>query len=88
MLLAPTTILLMAHPDLRPVLTGLALSFLLASANASLLAQQEPATGRTVVARQPGELGKVSWWRDEQVAQQQAKASGKPVLVLFQEVPG
>jgi hypothetical protein len=34
------------------------------------------------------ELGKVTWLRDLEVALQQSRASGKPVLVLFDEVPG
>ena len=57
---------------------------------ASTLSAQDASTGqaKTVVRRQPGELGKVAWLRDEAVAQKQAKASAKPVLVLFQEVPG
>jgi hypothetical protein len=34
------------------------------------------------------EVGAVAWGRDFDAAQAQAKASGKPILVLFQEVPG
>lgn len=37
---------------------------------------------------QPGELGAVRWWRDEAAAQRAAADSGRPVLTLFQEVPG
>ncbi len=36
----------------------------------------------------PVELGKVKWQRDHDAAFAQAKKIGKPVLVLFQEVPG
>ncbi|MBK9630139.1 MAG: thioredoxin family protein [Saprospiraceae bacterium] len=34
------------------------------------------------------ELGKVHWIRSIQTAQRHAKSSGKPILILFQEVPG
>lgn len=36
----------------------------------------------------PVEVGKVSWGRDYQVALAAAKTTGKPVFLLFQEVPG
>lgn len=36
----------------------------------------------------PVELGKVHWQRDYQSAQMAAQKSGKPLLILFQEVPG
>ena len=36
----------------------------------------------------PVELGAVNWNRDLDAARQQSDRSGKPVLVLFQEVPG
>lgn len=34
------------------------------------------------------ELGQVRWGRDIELAKKQSATSGKPVLVLFQEVPG
>jgi len=37
---------------------------------------------------QPIELGKVDWLRDYDTALKQSKEEGKPVLILFQEVPG
>lgn len=37
---------------------------------------------------QPTELGKVSWLRNYDDALAEAKKTGKPVLILFQEVPG
>ena len=37
---------------------------------------------------QPVELGLVQWERDFDAAQQRAQESGKPLFVLFQEVPG
>ncbi|MFK7741004.1 MAG: hypothetical protein AB8H80_11845 [Planctomycetota bacterium] len=40
------------------------------------------------LASPPAELGKVAWLRDETKAQGVAAATGKPLLVLFQEVPG
>ena len=36
----------------------------------------------------PVELGKVPWLRDYDAALAEAKKSGKPLLLLFQEVPG
>lgn len=40
------------------------------------------------VAQNPVEVGKVSWNRDYDEAVAAAKKSGKPLFVLFQEVPG
>lgn len=37
---------------------------------------------------QPVELGQVRWRRDFDQGLAEAKDSGKPVLLLFQEVPG
>ena len=37
---------------------------------------------------QPRELGLVHWKRDFDAALAESKSGGKPVLVLFQEVPG
>jgi hypothetical protein len=45
----------------------------------------------TALARQadpPVELGQVDWGRDLEAAKRQSAETGKPVLVLFQEVPG
>lgn len=36
----------------------------------------------------PVELGRVPWERDYDSAAGKAKTSGKPLLVLFQEIPG
>ncbi len=41
-----------------------------------------------VASHQPRELGKVAFERDFEVARARALASGKPMLVLFDEVPG
>ena len=37
---------------------------------------------------QPEELGKVNWIRDLDLGRAEAQKSGKPLLILFQEVPG
>ncbi|MEM7163956.1 MAG: hypothetical protein AAF581_00745 [Planctomycetota bacterium] len=37
---------------------------------------------------QPVELGKVAWERDYEKGVATARKSGKPILLLFQEVPG
>ncbi|MBK8152882.1 MAG: thioredoxin family protein [Saprospiraceae bacterium] len=37
---------------------------------------------------QPEELGLVRWLRDMNSAQEKSKSTGKPILILFQEVPG
>src|SRR5689334_1545101 len=37
---------------------------------------------------QPEELGRVHWLRDLQAGQAEAAKTGKPMLILFQEVPG
>lgn len=38
--------------------------------------------------QKPVEIGHVDWGRDFDAALEKSAASGKPVLVLFQEVPG
>ena len=43
---------------------------------------------RTDPFNQDEELGKVSWHRDFDTALRLSKSEGKPVLILFQEVPG
>lgn len=48
------------------------------------LASQE----RTNSLNQDEELGKVSWYRDYDDAVAISKKEGKPILILFQEVPG
>lgn len=39
-------------------------------------------------AGQPKELGKVAWIRDHDEALVRSKKTGKPIFLLFQEVPG
>ena len=39
-------------------------------------------------ATNPVEVGDVNWGRDFDAALEMSAESGKPVLVLFQEVPG
>jgi len=41
-----------------------------------------------VAADQPVELGNVSWGRNLDAAKATSRASGRPILLLFQEVPG
>ena len=43
---------------------------------------------RTTRTNQDIELGKVSWYRDYDAVLRMAKQQDKPVLILFQEVPG
>lgn len=38
--------------------------------------------------REYRELGEITWLRDFEVGQGEAKTSGKPIVLLFQEVPG
>lgn len=48
------------------------------------LAGLGPAAG----ADTPVELGAIAWLRDHAEAQRRSRASSKPMLLLFQEVPG
>ena len=51
--------------------------------------RQDPVDAhRTTPSAQPRELGKVSWFRNEGHAQAASRRTGKPILMLFQEVPG
>lgn len=43
---------------------------------------------RATAGKQPEELGKVQWLRDLDAGKAQSEKSGKPILLLFQEVPG
>lgn len=47
-----------------------------------------PAQARTLSGAQPVELGAISWYRDFDAATAEAKRLDRPLLVLFQEVPG
>jgi hypothetical protein len=47
-----------------------------------------PATAAIAASGNPEELGKVKWIRDLDAGQAEAKKTGKPILILFQEVPG
>ena len=44
--------------------------------------------GCSVSAKQPVEVGTVNWSRDHDAVLKESKASGIPVFLLFQEVPG
>ena len=61
-------------------------AFLLASGGLAIFAQQK-SPPRSAVATPP-ELGRVAFLRDYAVASKKAKADNKPLLVLFDEVPG
>lgn len=52
------------------------------------LFQNSNAQERTNPKNQDEELGKVSWYRDYDAAIAASKKENKPVLILFQEVPG
>ncbi len=41
-----------------------------------------------IYAQTPVELGKVHWGRDLDAAKKKSAATGKPIFVQFQEVPG
>jgi len=41
-----------------------------------------------LVADPPPEMGDIKWLTDLEEVQIQSEKSGKPILVLFQEVPG
>lgn len=62
---------------------------LLMAAQETLPIQQpqslKPAAGRV---EQPVELGQIRWRRDFEKGLAEAKQAEKPVLLLFQEVPG
>lgn len=73
---------------------GLALPTLIALASALPQADTEkpkrptplvPVTGQVA---QPVELGQVKWRREFEAGLAEAKRTGKPVMLLFQEVPG
>ncbi len=46
------------------------------------------ALGDETLPKQPVELGMVNWRRNYDEAAAEAKRAGKPLLILFQEVPG
>ena len=54
----------------------------------SLLLFQAVAPLPAPPAAAPVEFGKVAWKRDFAAAEARAEETGKPLLVLFQEVPG
>ena len=47
-----------------------------------------PAVARSAKEGEPEELGKVHWLRDLDLGKAESQKSGKPLLILFQEVPG
>ena len=79
-----------------PFLFSLALLFLgscALGADASTPEVQAQTTGVSVseasyAPDQARELGQVHWGRDHDAVFEAARADGKPVLLLFQEIPG
>jgi hypothetical protein len=61
---------------------------LLALLATGALPTDEPQADAPGEARQPVELGLVAWQRDLDAGLALAAAADKPVLLLFQEVPG
>ncbi|MCC6466273.1 MAG: hypothetical protein IT463_13120 [Planctomycetes bacterium] len=61
---------------------GAALLLLALAGGSTVLTQDEKP------AAAPVELGAVAWQRDFEAGRKQAAESGKPLFVLFQEVPG
>ncbi len=55
---------------------------------AMLLAASQAGCQPAKASQNPEEVGKVTWNRDYDAALALAKASGKPIFLLFQEVPG
>ncbi len=75
-----------AHTTIHPESLTMKSPFL-----ATLLCTMMIATTLTVFSaevKNPVEIGDVRWGRDLPTALAQSASSGKPVLVLFQEVPG
>ena len=70
----------------RCILTVGFVGFLLTSGGLAIFAQQK-ATPKSNTSTPP-ELGRVTFLRDYTVASTKAKADKKPLLVLFDEVPG
>lgn len=58
------------------------------SVHAGTADAQDAATSESAASRNPVEIGLVRWNRDLDASLDQSKQSGKPVFVLFQEVPG
>ena len=54
----------------------------------SLRAAAFCALGATIVAQDVPEFGTIAWQRDYEDATRAAKKASKPLLLLFQEVPG
>lgn len=61
---------------------------ILDSAIASIIAILSVSCQPQAYAENPEEVGKVTWGRDYEAALKTAKSTGKPIFLLFQEVPG
>jgi hypothetical protein len=80
---------------MKNILSLSAAGFLLIAGSIWMLEAKPAAVGLTAVAVQPvaptgnpEELGKVQWLRDLDAGKAEAQKTGKPILLLFQEVPG
>lgn len=51
-------------------------------------ANAPPSADKNTANKQPEELGQVRWIRDLDAGRAESSISGKPILLLFQEVPG
>lgn len=61
---------------------------LLLFASGALAASVPPASEVQTTSDTPIELGLVKWERNFETAKKTARAADKPILLLFQEVPG
>jgi hypothetical protein len=61
--------------------------FLLAPPLAEAQETEKPETEATA-PQPPVELGTIDWFRDFEAGLAEVKETGKPMLLLFQEVPG
>jgi Thioredoxin-like len=71
--------------------TILALSLIMLETRSTKSAAAQPAgnlPSQGLIGQNPEELGAVHWLRDLDTGLGEAKKSGKPILILFQEVPG
>jgi Thioredoxin-like len=75
----------MQHRKWVMIACGIGLSHIFIT---GLMGADEPKAGPVSPRTQPQELGTIQWHRGFDAAAAASKQSGKPLLVLFQEVPG
>ena len=78
------------HPENQPNETAKNLTTPVRPSDNPLITpiQASVTAGKNVANLQPEELGQVHWIRDLDAGRAESKISGKPILLLFQEVPG